>query len=544
MKQYSPLLGFFLLLIFVHCSVQPPPLPKPEKKKEPFIRVGLVWNIQSIEFTVKKPFQITNYDGTFIARGSKEGRWRADVRLSKPGQTAYLLVAASMSTQQNAQEKEKEIQKMGFDTFIQSTGTPLNVSGQQVLNNRTYRVYLTKRFSDRERAQEYRDSIWNHLETFITSQEITKPTGTILLKNLENGQSFESFRPILIRGTPVTLHDIPVGTGYHWESKETRSYPEIIGFDLDNSGQLAVINIIPLETYLQGVVPSEMPDGFPLEALKAQAVAARSEVLSKIGFVHNADPFDICADVHCQVYSGLTKRASSTDKAVLETSGMVLWKDGKICDAVYSAVCGGHGEDNDQIWGGQSKSYLNGIYDGPRSLQYYGSLDQEANIKRWLDSKPSAYCNTSKGWILPSMNYTQKYFRWTVRYTQNELRLCLMNYSGRDVGAVLDLIALQRGSSGRITRLKVIGDRSEYIIEKELEIRKALANSTLWSSCFYVIKNKLQGNVPSEFELKGAGFGHGVGMCQTGAAAMAINGKRFHEILKQYYQGTHIKRLY
>ena len=314
--------------------------------------------------------------------------------------------------------------------------------------------------------------------------------------------------------------------------------------DLDSDGKLAVINIVSLETYLRGVVPSEMPDGFPLEALKAQAVAARSEMLSKMGFVHSADPFDVCADVHCQVYSGLTKQAASTDRAVRETRGMVLWKDGQICDAVYSAVCGGHSESNEHVWGGEPRSYLNGSYDGSGSLKYYGSLDKEKKIRRWINEKPPAYCNTTEGWTLPSMNYTKKYFRWTVRITQNELQEYLKQYSGRDAGDILDLIPLKRGDSGRIITLKIVGSRSSYIINKELEIRKALSNNTLWSSCFYVEKKNSRAEIPSEFVLHGAGFGHGVGMCQTGAAAMALKGRRFHQILKHYYQSARIKRLY
>ncbi|MFC1501919.1 SpoIID/LytB domain-containing protein [bacterium] len=543
MKRTLLFLGFSLL-IFIHCSIQPSPPAKPGPKKEPFIRVGIVWDIQSIDFSVQNGFQITNYDGTFIAKESRGGRWRAQIFSSEPGQTVYLLVGASMNSMQSAQAMAKQIQKKGFETFIQPTGVPLRINGKQVQDNRTYRVYLQKRFQDRGSAESYRDAIWNRLETFLVQQEVKGSHGKITLKNLENGQSFESYKPILIRGASVTLHGIPVGAGYHWEKKESRSFPEIIGFDLDSNGKLAVVNIVQLETYLQGVVPSEMPNGFPLEALKAQTVAARSEVLSKLGFVHTADPFDICADVHCQVYSGLTKRAASTDRAVRETNGVVLWKDGKICDAVYSAVCGGHGEDNHKVWGGQSKSYLKGSYDGSRSLKQYGSLDREKNVKRWLDTKPSAYCNSTKGWALPAMEYTKKYFRWTVQYTQNELRDHLKNYSGRDVGAIIDLIPLKRGSSGRITQLRVLGSRSEYIIEKELQIRRALANSTLWSSCFYVKKKRIRGNVPSEFELRGAGFGHGVGMCQTGAATMAIRGNRFHQILKHYYQDIRLKRLY
>jgi SpoIID/LytB domain protein len=544
MKRLFQVVVLISLIIFTHCAIPPIPTITPEPKKEPYLRVGLVWGIQSIEFTVDEAFQITNYDGTFIASESRGGRWQAKILSSTPGQTVTLLVCASMSSMEAAQAMSKEIQKKGLNTFIQSTGTPMRINGKPIQDKQLYRVILEKRFSDRESAETYRDAIWNRLETFIIQQSVEGSHGTIQLKNLDNGRTFQSYKPILIRGTQVTLHEIPVGVGFHWEKRETRTYPEILGFDLDSEGKLAVVNIVPLETYLRGVIPSEMPDGFPLEALKAQSVAARSEVLSKMGLVHSIEPFDICADVHCQVYSGLTKQAASTNRAVRETRGMVLWKDGKICDAVYSAVCGGHSESNDLVWGGQPKSYLQGRYDGSSSLRWYGSLAKKKNVKRWIDEKPPAYCNSTKGWILPSMNYTKKYFRWTVRITQNQLQGYLKQYSGRNAGDVLDLIPIKRGDSGRIIRLKIVGSRDTYLIEKELEIRRALAASTLWSSCFYVEKRNFRGNVPGEFVLHGAGFGHGVGMCQTGAAAMALKGKRFHQILKHYYRSINIKRLY
>lgn len=532
----------FLLLLMTGCAVKPP--PQPRERIEPLIRVGLVWGKHAIEFSANNSFQITSHDGTFIARGMKGKRWRAEVKASVRGKIVYRLVAGSMSTKERARVRAKEIAQKGFDTVIQIVGQPLRIGGRLVNDNRSYRVYLRKTFESEEAAKLHRDSIWNRLETFVTQQEIQKTKGTILLKNLENGQQFESSKPILVRKASVTLYDIPVGVGYHWERQETRNYPEIICFDIGRDGKLAVINILPLEEYVRGVVPSEMPQGFPLEALKAQAVAARGEVLAKLGLSHSADPFDICADVHCQVYSGLSKRAPSTDRAVQETKGLVLWKEGRICNAVYSAVCGGHGEDVDNAWGGQPKSYLRGDFDGPGRLKRYGSLSDEKNLKRWIDDNPPAYCNTARGRTLKALEYTKKYFRWEVRYTQEELRKIVQEKTDQNVGEILDLVPLERGVSGRIIRLKIVGKKGGFILERELKIRKALSRNTLWSSCFYVLKKGRRGRVPREFVLRGAGWGHGVGMCQTGAAMMALKGKRFHEILKHYYRGVQIRQLY
>ena len=287
-----------------------------------------------------------------------------------------------------------------------------------------------------------------------------------------------------------------------------------------------------------------MPDGFPLEALKAQAVAARSEVLAKLGRAHSGDPFDVCADVHCQVYSGLSKRAKSTDQAVRETAGLVLWHDDRIASAFYSAVCGGHTEDAGNVWGGRTAPYLHGRLDGPDRADRFGPLTDESNVRRWIDASPQVFCNTMSEQIPKVLDYTKKYVRWEVQTTQGELRQTILDKTGRDVGDIVELCALERGVSGRIIRLEIKGTEGSLTIGPELAIRKALSASTLWSACFYVKKEELSGGIPGAFVIRGAGWGHGVGMCQTGAAMMALERNTFDAILKHYYRGVAIRRLY
>lgn len=542
MKRYTRWFCFLLLLLITGCAVQPPVLIR--KEREPIIRVGLVWARRAIEFSTENTFQITSHDGTFIARGMKGNRWQAKVIWSVPAKTVYMLVAASMSSMEAAKKRSDELRKKGFSTIIRTIGQPLRIAGTLVNDNRFYRVCLKKNFESEKAAKLFRDSISNKLETFVAPKELKSSIGTIILKNLETGQEFESSKPIIVKGSSVTLYDVPVGTGYHWEKLETRTYPETVCFQLDSSGKLAVINILTLEKYLQGVVPSEMSGSFPLEALKAQSVAARSEVLAKLGFSHRVEPFDVCADVHCQVYSGLSKQIQSTGRAVRETKGIILWKEGHVCHALYSAVCGGHGEDFDNAWGGQPKSYLHGGFDGSGRLKRYGSLSRERNVKKWIDDNPPAYCNTTKGSIPSVLEYTKKYFRWEVHYTQEDLRNILRKKTNKNVGEILDLVPIKRGVSGRIIRLKVAGKKEYLVLERELEIRRTLSSNTLWSSCFYVIKKGWGGEAPREFIIKGAGWGHGVGMCQTGAAVMALKRKRFDQILKHFYRGVQIRKLY
>lgn len=537
-KRLTP---FLLLLMITGCGIRPPePLVL---DGGPDLKIGLVWGVDTVRFSLDAKAAIANEKGTFMARRQLAGTWQAQVASASPGKTVWFLVAASMSTRDRADAQVAEFRRQGHDTFVYPAGQKLKIGRRLTRENHTYRVCLKQSYASEAAARQAKEALAGRLETFIIRHLLIPPGGTIRLTHLESGQEFASSEPIILSGERITLHRLPVGTGFHWATQEDRDYPGEIILQVGSDGRLVVINKLPLETYLQGVVPTEMPAGFPLEALKAQAVAARSEVLAKLGWVHTTDPFDLCADVHCQAYSGLSKRDPATDRAVAETLGEVLMSDEDIVDAVYSAVCGGHGESAEHAWGGEGKPYLKGEYDGEGSLKRYGRLNREDAARRFIDANPATFCNANRGRIVPAMNYTQKYFRWEQTFSQQEIRMTLERHSGRSVGEILELEPLKRGDSGRITQLRVEGRTGSYLLEGELAIRRALSATTLWSSCFYVIKDRL-GAVPQRFTLKGAGFGHGVGMCQTGAAGMALRGAKYKSILSHYYSGSRIRRLY
>ena len=542
MRNFIIYLTVIFLLILSACAVKKPIIRM--ESRIPTITVGLLWGKDSIDFSTERPFDIFSHDGTFIARGIKNSRWRLEVKDSSPAKIVYRLVIGSMSTMKNAEKFYHELKRRGIETEICPFGRSIRVGGRVISDNHFYRVVLKKIFKTKEEAERYSGRISDGLKTFMIRQVVEDAVGTIVVKNVHNGEWFESSKPINIRGADVRIYNIPAGQGYHWEHLEDRTYPETVSFRLGTDGKLVAVNIVSLETYLKGVVPAEMPATFPIEALKAQAIASRGEALAKLGIVHSTDPFDICADVHCQAYTGLNGRSEATDLAVNSTRGLILWKDGKICDAVYSAVCGGHTEDSGRLWNSQPKSYLQGRFDGPSSLSRYGRLDKEENLRRWIDDKPAANCNLINKEVPPSLEYLKKYFRWEVTYSQDELSRIVQEKSGKIVGKILDLIALRRGASGRITVLKIVGTESILIIDNELMIRKTLSKTALWSSCFYVKKINGRDGVPERFVIKGAGFGHGVGMCQTGAAVMALRGSRFYHILKHYYSTAQIKRIY
>jgi stage II sporulation protein D len=348
------------------------------------------------------------------------------------------------------------------------------------------------------------------------------------------------------------LDDVTIGIGFHWERKERQAFRGAFRLIKRDTG-LTVINDVPLEDYVTSVISSEMSASCPLESLKAHAVISRSwlwfpkanpapvvraqspnpeshEILRWYGREAHPD-FDVCADDHCQRYQGITKAFSpSAAEAVRATAAEFLRYNGAICDARFSKCCGGITERYATAWEDNDVPYLESIYDGPVQP---GSNTPET----WIRSTPPAYCNTDDSEllsrVLPGFDQeTRDFYRWQVAYTPEELAELISNRLGVDLGPIRDLEALARGPSGRIYRLKMFGERDSIIVGKELEIRRALSRTHLYSSAFIVDKE------PDRIVLRGAGWGHGVGLCQIGAAVMANDGKTYAEILQHYYRGT------
>ncbi len=348
------------------------------------------------------------------------------------------------------------------------------------------------------------------------------------------------------------VDNVTIGIGFHWERKERQAFRGALRLIKQEAG-LTAINDIPLEDYVTSVISSEMSASCPLELLKAHAVISRSwmwypkanpphsergqtkridshEILRWYGREAHPD-FDVCADDHCQRYQGITKAFSpAAAQAVRATAGEFLRFSGAICDARFSKCCGGITERYSTAWEDQNIPYLESIYDSPAQPGSY-------NPETWIRSAPPAYCNTDDSAllsrVLPGFDQeTRDFYRWQVAYTPEELADLINTRLGVDLGPIRDLQALARGPSGRIYRLKITGDRDHIIIGKELEIRRALSRTHLYSSAFVVDKE------PDRFVLRGAGWGHGVGLCQIGAAVMANEGKTYPEILQHYYCGT------
>lgn len=383
------------------------------------------------------------------------------------------------------------------------------------------------------------------------------------------------FEPTQTETDSFELVGVTIGVNFHWERKENQVFRGALRLIVEHDA-ICPVNILSVEEYLLSVISSEMSATASLELLKAHAVISRSWLLAQMdkskkladseekysAYTQTEDElvrwwdredhfnFDVCADDHCQRYQGITRSSTQTVRdAIKATWGEVLTYNGELCDARFSKSCGGVYEEFENCWEPKHYDYLVARHDGEDEMNF-PDLTIEENAREWILNAPKAYCNTNDKQILSQVlnNYDQEttdFYRWKVEYTQEELSKLIKERSGVDYGAILDLEPVSRGTSGRLYRMKIVGDKKTQIIGKELEIRRTLSPSHLYSSAFVVEKQDVDANgVPQKFILHGAGWGHGVGLCQIGAAVMGEKGYKYKEILLHYFINATIDKLY
>ncbi len=368
-------------------------------------------------------------------------------------------------------------------------------------------------------------------------------------------------------GSRFLLYDVVIGVNFHWQRKENQLFTGELHFIVED-GEVRAVNRLPVEDYLVSVISSEMSATSSLELLKAHTIISRSwlyaqlqrseKVQQSVLGWENEDEiirwyaredhtlFDFCADDHCQRYQGVTRAANpNVERAVRETNDIVLKYDGEVCDARFSKCCGGVTERFSACWENEDYDYLRALRDrgGDEPLP---DLTNEASAREWIESEPQAFCsNADKGVLSQVLNgydqETNDFYRWRVEYTQEGLSQLIKRRSGVDFGDVIDLQPVERAASGRLVKLRVVGSKRTVTVGKELEIRRWLSESHLYSSAFVVDKVEKDG-VPY-FVLKGAGWGHGVGLCQIGAAVMGEKGYTYEQILKHYYPGAVLEKV-
>lgn len=380
-----------------------------------------------------------------------------------------------------------------------------------------------------------------------------------------------------------TLRNVTIGVSFHWRRKENQTFKGALKL-INHGFQIIAINIIPVEDYLTSVISSEMSAKASMELLKAHAVISRSWLLAQmqkpapegtegsdvlgehapvIKAAADTDEelirwwdrddhvdFDVCADDHCQRYQGITRASTpAVEEAIKATWGEVLTYDGELCDARFSKSCGGVMEEFENCWQDDHHPYLVARSDSEHPDQF-PDLSREAEAEEWILSSPGAFCNTADKEILSQVlnDYDQEtadFYRWRVEYTQEELSALIAKRTGEDYGRIRDLQPVARGTSGRLYKMRIVGEKRDKVIGKELAIRYALSETALYSSAFVVERHDIDADgYPAKFVLRGAGWGHGVGLCQIGAAVMGARGYDYKQILLHYFPGAEIEKQY
>lgn len=397
-----------------------------------------------------------------------------------------------------------------------------------------------------------------------------------LSNNLASFQIEEGFTlfPDNPESGSFTLHDVTIGINFHWERKEDQVFKGGLKFIIEDK-KITAVNCLTVEDYLRSVISSEMSATSSLELLKAHAVISRSWLLAQIE--KNAalkststayqslletneerikwydredhENFDVCADDHCQRYQGITKASTDpVEQAIQDTFGETLSYENKICDARFSKCCGGMVEVFENVWEPVNHPYLQKMVDHHSdSIGYDLNLKSEPSAESWILGTPDSFCNTQDKKVLSQVlnDYDQEtndFYRWEVTYSQKEISALILKRIGIDFGLVQEFIPIERGESGRLIKLKIVGTIRTMTIGKELEIRKALSESHLYSSAIVFEKKEVADEII--FTMKGAGWGHGVGLCQIGAAVMGDKGYPYHEILNHYFKGAKLEKRY
>jgi len=505
---------------------------------EPELSIRIMEEQDSIRFSASKGVLFhPSGPGGPSTRVEGKSTWTARAVNAEPAQLGYRAVVQSLPTKkfQEVREAAARWKEAGLETERIELGTLFSFEGT-VLDSRETLLCANQMFDSRKEAARFVDKLTKRHKgkEFRVVQVLAKrPEGEIRIKQGHKSISISArnavwFEPI---GKELTVYDVEYAKGFRWHGRKTRRYGGSFFLAVDKQGKLSISNVLPAEKLLQGLVPAEIYPDSPSEALKAQAIAARNELFSKIGHRHLADPFLICGDQHCQVYKGLNAERENTSRAVRRTRGKVIFDaDGKLADIRYHSTCGGHTENAWEAWPGINSGNLVGRWDSSRKEPFTPVTND--NVKSFLENPPKAFCGRS-----PKGKST---FRWT-REIKAKAMTGLVNKK-LGVGKVTGIEVLHRGVSGRVNKIRISGAKGTAELSGELSIRRLFGG--LKSSLFIVSPVKTREGAVLSWRFSGGGFGHGVGMCQLGAAEMAKDGYSVKEILKFYYKGISVKRIY
>ncbi len=511
---------------------------------EPQIPVGLMDGLEQTEFETHGPVTIDFYEQGRHKRSVIDGTnvIRAKLLESVPAEMAPYVQLETLPESQEAQlDKRLALWRArGIENVeAMADGTVLGIGGKMV-NSKVYRLIVPVSsesegealISHTYRSHQIRGILrrrlvqrpWGYLALFVNGQPLGRATSYVRLSP-NPGES------------KLKVRRVEYGRGYRWHGHESREYRGDIYVVVSGTAKLAVVNVAGAESILAGVVPSELFSTAHTEALKAQAVAARNILVSQLGQRHHTDPFHLCSAQHCQVYGGITKEQPTTTAAVKATTGKVLFHGPTLVNATYSSTCGGYTEHNENVWGTPPDPALRARPDFPRrstEFRPFSAGINDNNIDLWVDDSPATYCQLAS-------KMRSEAFRWTRTFDQRELARLLAD-KAPGVGFLRSVAILERGPGGRVMGLRLTGTKGVKTILYELPIRRFFNN--LRSGTFAIETTTNPQSTVAKLTFRGAGWGHGVGMCQMGAIGRAETGHPHQSILEHYYGNASLHQLY
>ena len=520
-----------------------------EMNDEPLFRIGIFDSQEYADFKVMGRFAVQDEEGRdLIKSGDSDLKWRIKIKESKSGKENFLLVLFESFEKELVEEKLSNAKKIDKNAFIRSLGGNIFFQNRRINNNTKYILAVGNYATEIEARKDFK-RFQPEFIPYVQKETTKAPQGHLEVFDAEYDKSAETLNSVRIVpdnvNTKIKIFNIrsfdQVLQKHHWEDQVFNGTLE---FRIGNSGSLRAISEIQLESYLKRVLYSEVGTDLPLSFLESFAIVCRNEAMARINHFELGDSIDFSNTGPSLRYYGDDFDDDNINKAVESTRGQVLLTKDHIRDTPFHLICGGHTEDSEGFWENDEKPLFTGRYDWKEKSKNFGKPPDEKTIKKWIDARPEVWCNLKGREIPEALEKYKQSFRWEVSYNRNELEDVIRTKIGEDIGTLFDIYPLNRGKSGRLNEIELLGSLKNYRINGQLNIRMALDHGVLPSSCFILEKELDNTGTPIMFNFIGAGQGHGIGLCKTGAAIMALEGLSSEEILNHYFQDSDLKSIY
>lgn len=517
-------------------------------QSEPSVLIQVANAIEMIDFQPLGDFDILDNTGKSVLSIEKLPlKWRVKLGSVEPAKFDYGLLVTVEKSMDKAEQIANQLKNQGHEVRINEVGGMIQLNDQKIIDNCMHQVIIGE-FNSPEDAEDFSHTISNNHSVKVIREKIRDLRAQIELFDSEYIHVFELDNHFAIQpkknAQSTKIFNVLFDHGYSEECRIEKIFQGTLHFRINDSNELIAVSELPLESYLKGILAIHMGEKYPFEALKCQAVVSRSLALASFGYIHENEPFDLCSERHCQLFQDSSLVTSSINKAVEETKGKVLFHQGKICASHYSKVCGGYTAETDKSTHLIKETFLKKVFDGPNGHQNKMSLKNEKTVNRWINSQPNVYCNLNQYDFYSELDIKKEYFRWEKHYTRSELEEIIQYKTNKNIGILFDVIPVNRDNSGRLIEIEILGSRKNLSLIGEMNIRWVLSDATLYSSCFQITKELGADGIPMGYTFWGAGYGHGMGMCQTGAIVQAFHGHKYQDILDYYYHNVEIKRIY